>query len=66
MVATSQRSNVVTSQRHDVWSTEEKVNKCLKVATSSQFLPQNHKKQRRPNFGGWKNVQRRAWKTRQQ
>ena len=42
-------TNVATFQRRDVWSTEEKVNECVNVATSSRFLPQNHKKQKRPN-----------------
>ena len=48
--ATSRHYSVVTSQRRDVWSTEEKVDERLNVAMSSRFLPQNHKKQRGPNF----------------
>ena len=32
-------SNVVMCQRRDVWSTEEKVNERLNVATSLRFLP---------------------------
>ena len=48
--ATLRHSRVVTSQRRDVWSTEEKVDERLNVATSSRFLPQNHKNQMGPNF----------------
>ena len=66
MAATSRCSSVVTSQRHDVWSTEERVNKCLNIATSSRFLPRNHKKKKRPNLEASKNVRTRVWKTEQQ
>ena len=59
-VGTSRHSNVVSSQRRDVWSIEEKVNKHLNVTTSSRYLPQNRKKQRRPNFEVSKNIRRRA------
>ena len=48
--ATLRHSRFVTSQRRDVWSTEEKFDERLNVATSSRFLPRNHKKQRGPNF----------------
>ena len=30
-------SNVGTSQHRDIWSTEEKVNECLKLATSQRL-----------------------------
>ena len=34
-------SNVATYQRHDVWSTEEKVNERLNVATSQRSMSQH-------------------------
>ena len=66
LAATSRHSSVVTSQRRNVWSIEEKVNKGPNVAMSSRFLPQNHKNQKRPNGEASKNVRTRAWNTEQQ
>ena len=69
-------SNIATSQRRDIRSTEEKstnvstsrrhkiaMSQRRNVATSSQFLPQNHKKQKRPNLEALKDVRIGVWKT---
>ena len=47
---TSQRSNIVTLQRRNIWSTEVKVKEQLNIATFTPFLHQNYKKHGRPNF----------------
>ena len=66
--ATSRCSNVVTSQHliNGEKSTSDPTSRCLNVATSLQFLPQNHKKQWKPNFEASKNVWTRVRKAEQQ
>ena len=49
-VGTSRRSSIVTSRC--LVNKRKKVNECSNVATSSRFLPHNHKKQRGPNLEG--------------
>ena len=57
--------NIATSSQLKKKSTNFSTSRRRNVATSSRFLPQNHKKQRTPNLEASKNVRRRAWKTKQ-
>ena len=64
-VATLARCDVSTSQCLVNRRKSQRTSQRRDVVTSSRILPQNHKKQKRPNCEASKNVRRRAWKTKQ-
>ena len=64
-VPASRRLNVAASGQQKKKSTNVATSRRLNVATSSRFLPQNHKKKKRPNLEALKSVRTEARKIEQ-